>query len=232
MSWPKNVFFEILVLIAYAQNRPLNVHADVNVRSKIRSWVHLHPKRVCLQRQLDSAIKYQKSFTGSNTFRVSFIFAPWEIFHDFCRLMIFFFRIKFFEKFFQNSIRVANSLDPDQARRFVGPDSVWVQTVCKGYQQTTLRVKILSTTRKMFEHTLEMVHGMWLNFYKMLRVVRLGNNNRTQCLGQMRWKTFYSFSLFAIYFNKMCMFSLETKPRCDSKEGPQHNLWHFMGKLG
>ena len=100
--------------------------------------------------------------------------------------MIFFFRIKFFEKFFQNSIRVANSLDPDQARRFVGPDSVWVQTVCKGYQQTTLRVKILSTTRKMFEHTLEMVHGMWLNFYKMLRVVRLGNNNRTQCLGQMR----------------------------------------------
>ena len=37
----------------------------------------------------------------------------------------------------------SNSLDPDQARHFVGSDLdkmsglIWIQTVCKGYQQTT-----------------------------------------------------------------------------------------------
>ena len=53
-----------------------------------------------------------------------------------------------------NTIRVSNSLDPDQARNFVGPDLgpyclqrlsadnkmsgwIWVQSVSKGYQQTT-----------------------------------------------------------------------------------------------
>ena len=40
----------------------------------------------------------------------------------FCRLLIFFFKIIFFEKYFRNTIRVSNSLDPDQARRSVGPD--------------------------------------------------------------------------------------------------------------
>ena len=33
-----------------------------------------------------------------------------------------FFKVDFFEKFFQNFIRVSNNLDPDQARHFVGPD--------------------------------------------------------------------------------------------------------------
>ena len=32
-----------------------------------------------------------------------------------------------------NTIRVLNKLDPDQARRFVGPD--WVQNVYKSYQE-------------------------------------------------------------------------------------------------
>ena len=36
---------------------------------------------------------------------------------------------------------MSNSLDPDQARRLVGPDLG--QNVCKGYQQTTLLVKEL-----------------------------------------------------------------------------------------
>ena len=31
---------------------------------------------------------------------------------------------------------MSNTLDPDQARHFVRP--IWLQTVCKGYQQTTL----------------------------------------------------------------------------------------------
>ena len=34
----------------------------------------------------------------------------------------FFFKINFFKKKFRNTIRVSNSLDPDQARHFVGPD--------------------------------------------------------------------------------------------------------------
>ena len=39
-----------------------------------------------------------------------------------CRLLIYF-KINFFEKFFQEyTIRVPNSLDPDQARHFLGPD--------------------------------------------------------------------------------------------------------------
>ena len=38
----------------------------------------------------------------------------------FCRVLIFF-KIIFFENSFGITIRVSNSLDPDQARRFVGP---------------------------------------------------------------------------------------------------------------
>ena len=39
-----------------------------------------------------------------------------------CRLLIFF-KIKFFKiKSLRNTIRVSNSLDPDQARHSVGPD--------------------------------------------------------------------------------------------------------------
>ena len=66
---------------------------------------------------------------------------------------------------FFNTIRVSNSLDPDQARHFVGPDLgpnclqglsadnkmsgwIWVQTVCKGYQQTTKVGKELNTKKK------------------------------------------------------------------------------------
>ena len=39
----------------------------------------------------------------------------------FCRLLIFF-KIIFLKNSFRNIIRVLNSLDPDQARHFVGPD--------------------------------------------------------------------------------------------------------------
>ena len=34
----------------------------------------------------------------------------------------FFFKINLLENSFRNTIRVPNSLDPDQARHFVGPD--------------------------------------------------------------------------------------------------------------
>ena len=49
----------------------------------------------------------------------------------FCRLLIFS-KSNFSKNSFRNTTRVSNSLDPDQARRLI-----CVQTVCKGYQQTT-----------------------------------------------------------------------------------------------
>ena len=51
------------------------------------------------------------------------------------------FKINFFEKDFSNTIRVLKSLDPDQASVMLG--MIWVQTVCKGYHQTTLEGKEL-----------------------------------------------------------------------------------------
>ena len=49
-------------------------------------------------------------------------FAFWVIFHHFL-LSVDFFKIKLFRiNSFRNTIRVSNSLDPDQARHFVGPD--------------------------------------------------------------------------------------------------------------
>ena len=39
-----------------------------------------------------------------------------------CRLMIFFSKFTFSKNYFRNTIRVSNSLDPDQTRLYVGPD--------------------------------------------------------------------------------------------------------------
>ena len=46
---------------------------------------------------------------------------PGKIFMLFCSLL-FFFKINFSKNSFGNTIRVSNSLDPDQARHSVGPD--------------------------------------------------------------------------------------------------------------
>ena len=53
-----------------------------------------------------------------------------------CHLLIFFQNQLFEKNSFRNTIRVSNSLDPDQAGHLVG--LIWVQTVSKGYQQTAL----------------------------------------------------------------------------------------------
>ena len=45
-----------------------------------------------------------------------------------------FFKIEFFKKIFPEYLRVSNILHLDQARHFA---KIWVQTVCKGYHQTT-----------------------------------------------------------------------------------------------
>ena len=48
---------------------------------------------------------------------------PGKFLSLFCRLLIFFSKSTFSKKkSFMNTIRVSNSVDPDQARRFVGPD--------------------------------------------------------------------------------------------------------------
>ena len=44
-------------------------------------------------------------------------------------------KLTFSNNSFRNTIRVSNSLNPDQARLLSG--LILVQTVCKGYQQTT-----------------------------------------------------------------------------------------------
>ena len=57
--------------------------------------------------------------------------APWILSHIFnslqfgklfCHLWIFFLKLTFSKKSFRNTIKVSNSLDPDQAQHFVGPD--------------------------------------------------------------------------------------------------------------
>ena len=44
------------------------------------------------------------------------------ILHAFLLSVDLFFKLTFSKTPFRNTIRVSNSLDPDQARRFVGPD--------------------------------------------------------------------------------------------------------------
>ena len=50
------------------------------------------------------------------------LFACWVILHAFFVICEFFLKITFFKKSLWNTIRMSNSLDPDQARHFVGPD--------------------------------------------------------------------------------------------------------------
>ena len=62
------------------------------------------------------------------------------ILHAFCHLQILI-KLTFPNKSVRNTIRVSQSLDPDLAQHFVGPDLgphfLQVHTVCKGYQQAT-----------------------------------------------------------------------------------------------
>ena len=50
------------------------------------------------------------------------LFACWEIVHAFLSSAVFFQNQLSRKKYFRNTIRVSNSLDPDQARPYVGPD--------------------------------------------------------------------------------------------------------------
>ena len=70
------------------------------------------------------------------TIQASYAVMRQLLFILFCRLLIFF-KINFLKKnSLRNTIKMSNSLDLDQAQRLSG--LIWIQTVCKGYQQTTL----------------------------------------------------------------------------------------------
>ena len=60
-----------------------------------------------------------------------------KFFMLFCRLLFFFFKSTFLKDSFRNVIRVSNSLDPDQARHYVGPGLV-PDCLQRLYQQTTV----------------------------------------------------------------------------------------------
>ena len=66
-------------------------------------------------------------------FMIFKLFGYWVIFQTFCQLLTFS-NNHFFKSSFSNTIRVSKSLDPDQDQHSV---LIWVQTVCKGYQQKT-----------------------------------------------------------------------------------------------
>ena len=68
----------------------------------------------------------------SDTFLTLCILGNFACFFVICG---FFLKLSFSKKTFKNTIRMSKSLDPDQVRRLSG--LIWVQTVCKGYQQTT-----------------------------------------------------------------------------------------------
>ena len=71
----------------------------------------------------------------------SFLIVPWEFFHIFLSSAYFFPKSTFSNNSFRNAIGVSNSLDPDQARRFVGPDLG--PNCLQNYQQLTLGDKEL-----------------------------------------------------------------------------------------
>ena len=63
-------------------------------------------------------------------------FAYWEILHVFCRLLIFF-QIPLFRKILSGIPSECQTVWI-QIRPDILSGPIWVQTVCKGYQQTTL----------------------------------------------------------------------------------------------
>ena len=74
-------------------------------------------------------------FTPSNSW------PPWKFFRLFCRLL-FFSKINYFEKFFQKYHQCHKVWTQIRPNILLG--LIWVQIVCKGYQQMTLVGKGLS----------------------------------------------------------------------------------------
>ena len=54
--------------------------------------------------------------------------------------------VSFSQNSFRNSLKVSNSLDLDQVKELFG--LIWIQTVCKGYQQMTEFSKVFHMSMK------------------------------------------------------------------------------------
>ena len=78
-----------------------------------------------------------------------YLFACWVIFLAFVVCLLFS-KLSFSKNSFSNTIRVSNGSDPDQDRHTVGPDLV--QTVSKGYQQTTKVATSKERVKCMYNH--------------------------------------------------------------------------------
>ena len=98
-------------------------------------------------------------FQTKNTFRVLRVF--------FCCLLIFF-HDQLFKKILSGIPSVSNSLDSDQARRFVG--LIWIQNVCQGYQQITPVGKVLN---------LHGLHSIELRFQPAFSLTHLSQMDST-----------------------------------------------------
>ena len=61
------------------------------------------------------------TFVAIGALRVNYLFTFWVIFHAFLLSADFFLKINFKKNISVTNIRVSNSLDPDQAQRFVRP---------------------------------------------------------------------------------------------------------------
>ena len=82
------------------------------------------------------------NLSAADLLRFKQLFAYWVILHAFLSSADFFSKSTFLKNSFRNLFRVSNSLDPDQARQTSG--LLWVQAVCKRYQQTTREGKELN----------------------------------------------------------------------------------------
>ena len=75
----------------------------------------------------------------------------------FCRLLIFF-KSTFSKNSFRNTIRVSNSLDPDQVRRFVGPELGPNYLLKLSADDTSRQTKSV--------HTHNCIRAIWLRSFK------------------------------------------------------------------
>ena len=97
-----------------------------------------------------------------------------------CCLLIFFSKSTSFQNSFRNTTRASNSLDPDQARYYVGPDLG--PNCLQRLQQTTLVGKVLALKALL---SILILHTLLSNFYSFTcRHVSLRAENSMDLLSE------------------------------------------------
>ena len=82
-----------------------------------------------IYKQIEEILQTPAPDTGDEDGKPCYLFACWVIFHAFVSSADFFQNKFFWKILLRNTIRVSNSLDPDQA--YILSGLIWVQTVCK-----------------------------------------------------------------------------------------------------